>query len=261
MVRRTPISSRSNPQLARARQLRAEPLAYRKLGQVWLEGEHLVQAARARGMTLEAVLVDASREADAEIAPLLDAAPQLLVIETRLWRETSGLPSPPPVAALMSRPLAASPLARRRTVVLDRLQDAGNVGSILRSAAAFGAEQVIALKGCAGLWSPKVLRAAQGAHFALQLGEEAVWDDLAALGVPLLATSSHGGEPLPHMALPDPCAWVFGHEGQGVAEAGLLRCERRVAIPQPGGEESLNVAAAAAVCLYESMRQRGGSIQ
>ena len=256
MVRRTQITSRSNPQLARVRQLRAEPLAYRKLGQVWLEGEHLVQTALARGMVLDAVMVDESCEADPQLAPLLQAAPQLLAVETRLWRQTSGLPSPPPVAALMAVPPAPTQMAGRRTVVLDRLQDAGNVGSILRCAAAFGFAQVVALKGCAGLWSPKVLRAAQGAHFALQLCEESTWERIVELGVPLVATSSHEGEPLPMVSLPDPCAWVFGHEGQGVAASLLQRCELRVTIPQPGGEESLNVAAAAAVCLYESMRRR-----
>ena len=215
-----------------------------------------VQFVGERTAEFDAVLVDASREHEASLAALLRAAPQLLVVEPRLWRETSGQPSPPPVAALMALPAPPTDTAGRRSVVLDRLQDAGNVGSILRSAAAFGVEQVIALKGCAGLWSPKVLRAAQGAHFALQLCEEAQLDDVSALEVPLLATSSHEGELLPQAALPDPCAWVFGHEGQGLSEALLQRCDRRVAIPQPGGEESLNVAAAAAVCFYESMRRR-----
>jgi len=140
--------------------------------------------------------------------------------------------------------------------VLDRVQDAGNLGSILRSAAAFGVAQVVALKGCAALWSPKVMRAAMGAHFALHLVEGADESALDGLDVPLLATSSHGAVSLLDATLPDPCAWVLGHEGQGVAPALLQRCAQRVGIPQPGGEESLNVAAAAAVCLYEAMRQR-----
>jgi TrmH family RNA methyltransferase len=143
-----------------------------------------------------------------------------------------------------------------RSVVLDRVQDAGNVGSILRSASAMGFEQVVALKGTAALWSAKVLRAGMGAHFALHLVEQASPADLTQLAVPLVATSSHTDQILPSAALPEPCAWVMGHEGQGVGESVMVQCALAVAIPQPGGEESLNVAAAAAICLYESLRRR-----
>jgi TrmH family RNA methyltransferase len=143
-------------------------------------------------------------------------------------------------------------LADAPTVVLDRVQDAGNAGSILRSAAAFGFTQIAALTGTALLWSPKVLRAGMGAHFALRLVEGLAADDLAALRVPLLATSSHHGQPLHLARLPWPCAWVFGHEGQGVNAALDERATLRLRIVQPGGEESLNVAAAAAICLHAS---------
>jgi len=146
--------------------------------------------------------------------------------------------------------------AAAASVVLDRLQDPGNVGSVLRSAAAFGVAQVLALKGTAALWSPKVLRAGMGAHFALRLLEGMEEGALATLQVPLLATSPHAGQALPSAPLPRPCAWVMGHEGQGVSATLLARCALQLRIPQPGGEESLNVAAAAAVCLYESSRRR-----
>jgi TrmH family RNA methyltransferase len=255
MVRRTSIASRGNAQLVRIRRLQADPVAYRKLGVAWIEGEHLLQAALARGIQLDAVFVDAMRADDAAIASLLRSAAHVSVVESRLWRDVCALPSPPAVGALIV-PALDSQLPGVSTVVLDRLQDAGNVGSILRSAAAFGVRQLIALKGCAGLWSPKVLRSAMGAHFAMHLCEEVVDADLSLLGVPLVATSSHGGVSLTHGALPEPCAWVFGHEGQGVADPLLQRCAVQVHIPQPGGEESLNVAAAAAVCLYASMRRR-----
>jgi TrmH family RNA methyltransferase len=115
---------------------------------------------------------------------------------------------------------------------------------------------VLALKGTAALWSPKVLRAGMGAHFALRLVEGLDEVALDGLAVPLVATSSHGGHNLPQAPLPQPCAWVLGHEGQGVSASLLARCALQVRIPQPGGEESLNVAAAAAVCLYESARRR-----
>ena len=146
--------------------------------------------------------------------------------------------------------------ANAPTVVLDRLQDAGNVGTLLRSAAAFGCTQVIALKGTAALWSPKVLRAGMGAHFSLTLVEAIEPDELDAIEVPLLATSSHAATSLHCATLPWPCAWVFGHEGQGIDEAVLRRCMQIMRIEQPGGEESLNVASAGAICLWESARRR-----
>jgi TrmH family RNA methyltransferase len=114
----------------------------------------------------------------------------------------------------------------------------------------------VALKGTAALWSPKVLRAGMGAHFALRLVEAAGTPALDELGLPLLGTSSHTTLELHRCRLPSPAAWVFGHEGQGMDPGLAARCEAVVRIPQPGGEESLNVAAAAAICLYESLRQR-----
>jgi len=146
--------------------------------------------------------------------------------------------------------------AKGPTLLLDRVQDAGNVGSMLRSASALGVAQVVAMKGTAALWSPKVLRAGMGAHFALHLVEQVLPQQLADLRIPLIATSSHADHELPHAPLPDPCAWVMGHEGQGVGAEIMALCTQTVSIPQPGGEESLNVAVAAAICLYESLRRR-----
>jgi len=100
------------------------------------------------------------------------------------------------------------------------------------------------------------LRAAMGAHFALHLVERVAIDGLDALAVPMLATSSHAGAALHAATLPWPCAWVVGHEGQGLADDLLRRCAATLRIPQPGGEESLNVAIAASICLYESARRR-----
>ena len=168
----------------------------------------------------------------------------------------STLESPAPIGFVVPWVGVVDLVPDAPTVVLDRLQDAGNVGTVMRSAAAFGFTQVVALKGTAGLWSPKVLRAGMGAHFGLALieGVEAV--ALAALSIPLLATSSHAAQSIDQMALPWPCAWVLGHEGEGVSAAVQSQCRQALRIPQPGGEESLNVGAAAAVCLYESARQR-----
>jgi TrmH family RNA methyltransferase len=169
-----------------------------------------------------------------------------------LFASISGLESPARMAYVLGLPAPARPDPAAPTVVLDRVQDAGNVGSILRSSAAFGFRQVLAMKGSAALWSAKVLRAGMGAHFGLTLVEGLAEDDLEALAVPLLATHVHAGDWLHRAALPWPCAWVFGHEGQGVAPQIEARAAQRIRIAQPGGEESLNVAAAAAICLHAS---------
>ena len=118
--------------------------------------------------------------------------------------------------------------------------------------------QVLALRDTAHLWSPKVVRAGMGAHFGLRLIEDLDAAALAALQVPLLVTSSHAGRFLHAGALPWPCAWCFGHEGQGVEPALNARAQLQVQIAQPGGQESLNVAAAAAICLYQSARAQRG---
>ncbi|MBI3383109.1 MAG: RNA methyltransferase [Aquabacterium sp.] len=266
------ITSRDNPLVQRLRKHAQDPSAYRKLGEVWLEGDHLCSACLARGVPVAlAVIADTAwlgehgmaaghDELARKLSELARRADKVVVVPQALWKVFSGLESHAHLGFLLSRPegdAAGSGIrSGLRSVVLDRVQDAGNVGSILRSASAMGFEQVVALKGTAALWSPKVLRAGMGAHFALHLVEQVVADDLAALAVPMVATSSHTDQLLPTAPLPDPCAWVLGHEGQGVAEAVMARCALKVAIPQPGGEESLNVAAAAAVCLYESLRRR-----
>jgi len=252
------ISSRDNPLLVRLRKLAADPAAYRKLGQVWIEGEHLCAACAASGRPVAQAVIGETAWQTKALRELAVRAADVTIVPDNVFATLGTLGSPPPLGFVVAWPGEGTLQPDAPSVVLDRLQDAGNVGTILRSAAAFGFRQVIALKGTAALWSPKVLRAGMGAHFGLNLLEGVDDDRLAALTPPLLATSSHASESLPLAALPWPCAWVFGHEGQGVADGVLARCARTLRIPQPGGEESLNVAAAAAVCLYESSRQRLG---
>ncbi|MCZ8111263.1 MAG: TrmH family RNA methyltransferase [Betaproteobacteria bacterium] len=252
------IASRDNPLLVRLRRLVQDATAYRRVGQAWLEGDHLCRAFVQRGGTAaQAVFTDEAWQQPA-LRALTAGAARVVLVPASLFAGISGLPSPALMGFLVDLPPAAALQPAAPTLVLDRVQDAGNVGSMLRSAAAFGVRQVVALKGTAALWSPKVLRAGMGAHFGLALldgAEPALLDQLA---VPLVATSSHAADALPTATLPWPCAWVMGHEGQGVDPALLARCAHTVCIPQPGGEESLNVAAAAAVCLYESARRAAG---
>jgi TrmH family RNA methyltransferase len=251
------VTSRDNPALVRLRKLAADPGGYRKTGSVWIEGDHLLRAALQRGWQPALVVVTEGAMQDAALSALAESAPRALVVPSALFKALSGLESPAQIGAELTLPASPAIDPDAATVVLDRLQDAGNVGAILRSAAAFGVRQVLAIKGTAALWSPKVVRAGQGAHFSLHLVEGLAADDLAALSVPLVATSSHTEHSLNRVTLPAPCAWVMGHEGQGVSPELMARCALTVGIPQPGGEESLNVAAAAAICLYESARQKG----
>lgn len=254
------IHSRDNPSLVLVRRALRDPAAYRREGALlWLEGDHLLRACLARGLPLQQVLLTEAAWAHPALRELALRGARVLVLPQRLFEELSTLPSPAAIGALVERPVALPLRGDVSTVLLDRLQDAGNVGSIVRSAAALGVAQLVALKGTAALWSPKVLRAGMGAHFALQLHEQLALSDLEALHLPWLATSSHAPALLHCTVLPQPCVWVFGHEGQGVAQALQERCQLTLRIAQPGGEESLNVAAAAAICLYESLRQREGA--
>ena len=247
----TAIHSRDNAFVKDLRRLAQDTTAYRKQGRVWLEGDHLCRAALARGLRASVAVFSESFWPQAQVE-YARAATKFIVLADALFADVSGLESPASMGFILDLPAPASLRPNAATVVLDRVQDAGNVGSILRSASAFGFRQVAAIKGSAALWSPKVLRAGMGAHFALDLIEGLALDDLAALQVPLLVTSSHAGEFLHRAALPWPCAWVMGHEGQGVSPALEDRASLRIRIAQPGGEESLNVAAAAAICLHAS---------
>lgn len=247
----TEISSRDNAFVKELRRLSRESGMYRKLGHVWLEGDHLCRAALTRGLTPKVAVFSKSFW---HLAPVewVQAASKVIVLDDALFADISGLESPARMGYILPWQADTAILPEAPTVVLDRVQDAGNVGSILRSASAFGFKQIIAMKGTAALWSQKVLRAGMGAHFALHLVEGVGPEALQQLNVPLLVTSSHRGGLIHASTLPWPCAWAMGHEGQGVGEAVEALAAQHVRIAQPGGEESLNVGAAAAICLHAS---------
>lgn len=249
------VTSKDNPLLQRLRRLAQDPAAYRRIGCLWLEGDHLCRAFHERGGRVAQAVLTESAWQQPTLRELADVATRTVIVPEALFQGFSALESAASIGYVIDVPAATPVVPGLATVVLDRLQDAGNVGSILRSAAALGVAQVLALKGTAALWSPKVLRAGMGAHFALRLAEGLLIDDLRALGVPLVAAGSHAERELPSAPVPRPCAWIFGHEGQGVAPELMARADMVVRIPQPGGQESLNVAAAAAICLYESARR------
>jgi TrmH family RNA methyltransferase len=250
------VTSRENSLLKEMRKLAQDNTAYRKAGRFWIEGDHLCRAALQRGLQ-PAVAVYAESFWAQLHGPLADVSGRKAVVTDALFKDISALESPASVGFVLDLPTDAAIAPQAATVILDRVQDAGNVGSILRSAGAFGFRQVLALKGTAALWSPKVLRAGMGAHFGLHLVEGLSLEDLQILTLPLVVTSSHLGALIQNLQLPNPCAWVMGHEGQGVGPELMARASVFVRIGQPGGEESLNVAAAAAICLHAGSLQLG----
>jgi len=247
----TEVTSRDNEVVKLLRRLSGHNTAYRQQGQFWVEGDHLCRAALERGQVPSLAVYAQSFWAGAG-APWDSAAARMIVVPDTLFEGFSGLESAARMGFLLDLPTGLVPRAGVATVILDRVQDAGNVGSILRSAGAFGFQQVLSLRGGAALWSPKVLRAAMGAHFGLHLVEGLEIAEVLAIGVPLIATSSHHGDLLQAKDLPWPCAWAFGHEGQGLDPRLASHALAWRRIGQPGGEESLNVAAAAAICLHAS---------
>ena len=250
------ITSRDNPLLVRLRKQSSDPGGYRRAQALWIEGPHLCEACVQAGWTPSLAVTSQAGWQDAALQALALRAPRVIVVPQPLMNALSALESPAPLAFEVPWRGPGTIQPDAPSVVLDRLQDPGNVGNVLRSAAAFGFTQVIAVKGTVALWSSKVLRAAMGAHFGLHLVELGEVSDLDALSTPLWATGSHAPQTLHEAVLTWPCSWVLGHEGQGVSASLQRACAGTLRIEQPGGQESLNVAAAAAVCLYESARQR-----
>ena len=252
------VTSKDNPWFKQLRQLTSDNTAYRLQQRVWLEGDHLCQAALDRGHRLAEVVMSDTVD-EQVIAQWTERCDALTLLPDKLMQALSNLPSPAWMGAVLALPSALDLRADQASVVLDRLQDPGNAGSILRSAAAFGFSQIITTPGTVALWSAKVVRAAMGAHFGVRLFESVSLEALAALNLPVLITSSHQGDYLHDLVqrqqVPMPCMWVLGHEGQGVDPRWTALAQQQVRICQPGGEESLNVAAAAAICLHASATQ------
>lgn len=233
----TVLRSKDNPKVKRWMRLATEGRFRRKEGRALIEGPRLVEAARGHIRTLLVV--------EGEKPPAGDA----VILSRAVFNAIVDTESPQGIAAEIEIPAAVP--GKRDSVFLEGIQDAGNVGAIIRSAAAFGIGTAYYDIKCADPWSPKVLRAGAGGHFQLALvaGEPPE-------GTRLACTVVKGGTPLGEADLAGPLCWVFGSEGKG-ASAGILRkAALKVTIPIERGTESLNVAAAAAICLHETRRHR-----
>jgi TrmH family RNA methyltransferase len=255
------ITSRDNPRLKEAVRLIASSRERRKAGRCVLEGEHLVAAYCQRiGMPESLIVADTAQERP-EVQAILASVPaaRTLIVVGAAWDELAQVPAAVGVLAVVPKPQPRVRRAADFCLLLEDVQDPGNAGSILRTAAAAGVEQVFLSPQCAFAWSPKVLRAAQGAHFHLEIYEDV---DLAPWARDyrgkVAAAVAAGGEPLYAVDLTGPIAIAIGNEGAGLSAALLAASRVTVSIPMPGGFESLNAAAAAAVCLFECVRQRTG---
>jgi TrmH family RNA methyltransferase len=251
------ITSAENTLIKTLRNLSTEPGAARKHGLVWLEGIHLIEAALAAGHAAEPLITTDTGLLDPQIAALVErvGTTQTVVLHQALFNWITTVENGPPVGMLIARPKTGKPRPGT-ALILDRVQDAGNVGTMLRTAAAAGCGAVYLLRGCAGVWSPKVLRAAMGAHFVIPVFEDAPWEQVLNIAPrPIYATHMQADTVLYELDLQQPVTWIFGNEGQGISDALVAKCTALVRIPQADGIESLNVAASAAICLYEGVRQ------
>ncbi|WP_454721247.1 MULTISPECIES: TrmH family RNA methyltransferase [Cupriavidus] len=254
------VTSRENALFKHLKALTTSTHARRKAGQSVLDGVHLAQAyLAALGQPVQCVVSERHYD-HAEVAPLLAqvASERVVLLSDTLFEQVAGVVNGIDLMLVIETPSGHLP-SRIDTdcIILDGVQDAGNVGSILRSAAAAGIGHAFLVTGSAFAWSSKTLRAAMGANFHLNIVEHCTFDMLAPrLAVPLLATSSHAQADVFDTDLRMPVGWVVGNEGSGVSREWMARVDRTVGIPQPGGLESLNVAAATAICLFEAVRQR-----
>lgn len=251
------IQSRDNPFFKSLKRLAESGRERRKTGQTLLDGVHLVEAYEAVFGPVETLIIAESALASGEIACFVENR-DTVVLADSLLRDLGLVDTPSGLLAVAKMPTAIAAVNRKKdAILLDGVQDPGNVGTLLRTAAAAGIGQALLSPGCASAWSPKVLRAGQGAHFALAIHEDA---DLAGFvadyqGTTVVTTLEEATS-LYEARWEGPLAWVFGAEGQGVSPELLAAAQLRIRIPMPGAVESLNVAAAAAICLFEAVRRK-----
>jgi TrmH family RNA methyltransferase len=254
------VTSADNPRFRALLKLAESARERRQTGLALIDGPHLVRCFHERFGPPEQLVISRGAGEQPEVAALLRqlAAVSPLELGPGLFRRLSPVTTPTGILAVVriARPPAA-PAPDRPALLLDRLQDPGNLGTVLRSAAAAGMGQVLLSPGTADAWSPKVLRAAMGAHCHLAIHE---YVDLAAFAAGFTgavhALDARGPVALYDADLSGTVALLLGNEGVGLSPDLLALAAERLAIPMPGGTESLNVAAAAAICLYERVRQQ-----
>jgi TrmH family RNA methyltransferase len=254
------ISSRDNPFFRILHKLSSSARQRQLLHQTLLDGPHLVGAYLASGRMPQHLIVTKQAMQDGEIASMVQASPHIPVsqLDEKLFAELSELKTPNGLLALIDIPkLEFKQELNNFCVMLENIQDPGNLGSILRTAAAAGCDAAFLSKGCADVWSPKVLRAGMGGHFELSIFDHADLIDIAGnFNGTIFGTSLQARESLYQNDYTGNVAFAFGNEGAGLSQELVDALHHVIVIPMSGQVESLNAAAAAAVCLYEAVRQR-----
>ncbi|MCC5795324.1 MAG: RNA methyltransferase [Chromatiales bacterium] len=258
----TLVSSPDNPRFRWLLGLADSPRCRRSEQLALLDGLHLVSTACERLGTPELLVISARARENPELAAWLERQRvEPLVLAPGLFRRISPLTTPTGLLAVVRIPSpGALPSIDEPAVLLDAIQDPGNLGSILRSAAAAGLRSLLLSTDCADPWSPRVLRAGMGAHFSLSIHERV---DLPAWArarqTQVLGCEARGETTLWESRLTGPVALAFGNEGRGISGSLRAELDAVVSIPMSADSESLNVAAAAAICLFERARQSAAS--
>ncbi|MFT3850126.1 MAG: RNA methyltransferase [Propionivibrio sp.] len=255
------IASRDNPHFKALKKLCQNGRERRKTGRVVLDGIHLIESYVQRFGSPEEIVVSRSGLGHTEIARYIEsnaAEIAVSVVDDSLFDELASVETPSGIIAVIEQPHSQYGLnLQADAVLLDGIQDPGNLGSILRSAGAAGFRQILLSADCAHAWSPKVLRAAMGAHFLVDIHERCDLPSfLGGYQGQSISTELNAADSLYAASFGSPIAWVFGSEGQGVRPHVAAAVSSRIVIPMPGQAESLNVAAAAAICLFETVRRR-----
>lgn len=247
----TLLTSKDNPRVKRWIRLAGDARYRRAEKRALIEGPHLIAAALQHGLKPIAVLATE----DFTDASLLGERPVML--GKGVFRAIVEADTPQGVAAEIAIPAARK--ADGAAVFLEGVQDPANVGAIMRSAAAFGIARVVLDPACADPWSPRALRAGMGGQFALGIVESRdLGAEIEAFKGTVACTVPRGGVALAEAPLDRAMAWLFGAEGHGLSDDMIRRADLKVTIPMAAGTESLNVAAAAAICLYHAFSRSGG---
>lgn len=253
------ITSRANPVFKALVRLKDSARERRTERTALLDGAHLLESYLDRVGLPRALAIAASAADKAEIKSLAARAVPVepVVLADGLFRELAPVTTPSGILAVVDIPATRPvPPTVECCVLLERIQDPGNLGSILRSTAAAGVRDVLLSKDCADAWAPRVLRAAMGAHFSLNIEERADLVAFARQYAGQVAAAALGAnKTVFETDLTRPTAFAIGSEGSGLSRALLNEADAVVTIPMPGGLESINAAAAAAVCLFERVRQ------
>ena len=259
------ISSTANPRYQALRKLVQSSQERRKTGLSVLDGAHLAVAYREHVGPPRTIAVSRSGLGNPEVQALLDGMKgvEIFALGDALFGGLSSVATPTGILTVVETPRSRTvPRSMDACVMLEDLQDPGNLGSILRSCAAAGVRHVLLSKGSVQAWSPRALRAGMGAHFMLGIQEETDLIEAARdFAGTLVATRPRAPRAVFDTDLKGRIGFMFGNEGSGLSAGLLETADSVVSIPMPGQAESLNVAAAAAVCLFERVRQLRASGQ